>query len=194
MKRKIKKLAEIFYAESKDNLNITYEVYEYGFFSTLEILAAVITSMCIAAWFNMMTECIAFIFLFCVLRSYAGGFHFESFSICYIISSMITIGVLLFVKMCNIPLIIIWSLMGIFTTLFYIVEPISNAAKTINTEENVYFKKKLRYLLFIISALFFVSILVKQYRYASLISVAVTLTFLLMVMGKWKDKWNRGIL
>ena len=184
MKRKLKKIAEVLYSESKNNLNITYEVYEYGFLSTLEILVAVITSICIAVCFNMMAECIAFILLFCILRSYAGGFHCESFNICYIVSSLIIIGVLLFIKICNIPFIISWLLMSIFTTLFCIVEPIGDTEKIINTEESNYFKRKLKYLLFVIYGLFLAAMLLKQYNYANLILITVVLTFLLMLMER----------
>lgn len=188
MERIAKLLADRIY---RSGSQLSYETYQYGLQVALEMLAAIIASCGIAMYLDMKLECCLFLVMFSVLRSYAGGLHFSGFATCFCCSLMIIAETLLFVKTCEIPSKGLCVLMGFFTIAFWVTEPTNSKNKAVTDEESRYYKKKLRCALVFLCIAFLVTLFARQARYANLIVVTTMITFTLMLIGKWKARYER---
>jgi accessory gene regulator protein AgrB len=65
-----------------------YEIYEYGVKTSLELICSTITSLIISALIGQLIEGIFVICIFMTIRSCAGGLHFHSFLVCYLVSNI----------------------------------------------------------------------------------------------------------
>lgn len=173
----------------RNESGLSFEVYQYGLQVALEMLVVILTSCCIAIYLDMKMECCVFLAAFSVLRSYAGGLHFSGFIKCFLCSSVIVSGALLFVKTYTIPPTILCLLMGLFTMAFFVAEPVNSKNKLVTEEESKYYKKKLRTALALLFALFLTMLKMGWVRYANLIVVTTIITFALMLIGRWKDRY-----
>lgn len=187
MERIAKALADLVYQSESP---FCYEIYQYGLQVALEMLVALIAGCCIAVSLDMKLEGCIFLILFSVLRSYAGGLHFSGFLPCFLCSLMINAGALLFVKMCEIQSVGLCALMGFFTLAFWVTEPANSKNKAVTDKESEYYKKKLKRVLVFLCIVFLMTLFAGQTRYANLMVVTTMVTFVLMLIGRWKDRYE----
>lgn len=183
----MKKIAEIltsYVIEKGIVAEAEREVYFYGFQMGIELIFNIIVSILIAIKMNMIPQAAIFFLIFIPIRTYAGGFHFDSYFPCFILSIITYFGVLKLASVVTIPgfICIVGSILLIVFILFLF--PVQNIRHVLDDEEKIYFSKKLnRYLVFDILLLFGLFAL----KYENLMVVA-NLTFILivvtMVVGK----------
>lgn len=177
------------YAYKRDSLSsVSFETYEYAVQVTLEMLMGVLANIAIALCLNMKLEAVVFFFVFCVLRSYAGGLHLDKFSHCFLFSFAVTTGSMLLVKYMNVSLAVSGIMMGGGLIAFWLTKPVNDKNRDVNEEEDAYFKSKLRQSLSIITIAYFTTALLSFLRYSFLIALTVDVVYILMILGKWKNK------
>lgn len=172
---------------------MSLETYQYGLQVALEMLTGITASICIAVYLGMESESLLFLALFSVLRSYAGGLHFSGFGKCFLCSSALTAAVLLFVKFHTIPVFWLWTMMFVMTAAFYIAEPADSRNKSVTGEESDYYKGRLKRALAGVNLLFGGMMIGGLQNYAELIAATMTLTFVLLLVGRWKERYEGGV-
>lgn len=186
------KLAAYLFSQTED-AQVSIEVYKYSTQVTLEMLSGILASICIAVFLNMELECLIFLILFSVLRSYAGGVHLDKFRHCFLFSTMITVIVLMSVKYCYVPVRISGLMMGASIMVLWKVPASANKNRVVTETEAVYFRKKLMQAVLAVVIFFLVMLVCKAYKYVFLAALTITVTTVLMLVGKWKEEYkNRG--
>lgn len=185
---KLAKILAVYLSEHQEKAEFSFELYQYGIQVALEMLSAVLTGFLTAVFMEMTAEYIVFMILFFFLRSYAGGLHFAGFGKCFLCSLIITAGNLWVTKHYHIPIRVLCLMMAVFAAVLFIVKPVNSSNKEVTDEESRYFMRRLRMIL-ITTLLFFVfCIVIKQNKYATLTALTVMLTFILMLIGRWRER------
>lgn len=173
---------------SNIKLNEECKIYVYG----MEILFAYIVNIgsfiLIGMLLNMLSDAITFISVFFTLRAYAGGFHAKNYKRCYIMSCIILISILLFLKYFRIDIKWITVLMILSIIGIELLCPVSNENKKLNKREKAVFKRRNNIrLLFIVSVIMVLCIL-KRYQIMYSMMVAVIIVAMLAFVGLVKEK------
>jgi len=97
----MKKIVKKWIASLRSNDEISQDllsVYAYGMNILLEIAISVIITLIAAAWMGQVKEVIIVYFIVFLIRSYGGGFHFENFRSCLLVSVGFVILILIIHK------------------------------------------------------------------------------------------------
>lgn len=182
-------LADRFYEKSSFP-TVSYEAFKYVMEFTLEMAAGILASAIIAVGLKMRWETAAFLLIFWILRSYAGGIHLDKFSHCFIFSALVIAGTMAIVKYSCVPL---WFSHFLFMGgigAFMLTGPENDRNRKVDEEEDAYFKKKLRQSLFAIAVVYLICALMQNRKYTFLIAIAVGVVYVLMILGKVKNAEN----
>lgn len=163
------------------------ELYGYGFTITIEVGLFVLFSLFVSLYLHMFQEGILFFIIFAPLRSYAGGLHLDKFHSCFILSCLTFSGILLIVRDTHIPML--FSVIGLFIleAAVYVLYPVENINREVNSEENRYFKKKLKIFLVIDLLLALICVVLKIESYVFLITITFFMIVVTMILGKYKN-------
>lgn len=163
------------------------ELYEYGFTITIEVGLFVLFSLFVSLYLHMFQEGILFFIIFAPLRSYAGGLHLDKFHSCFILSCLTFSGILLIVRDTHIPML--FSVIGLFIleAAVYVLYPVENINREVDSEENKYFKKKLKIFLVIDLLLALICVVLKIESYVFLITITFFMIVVTMILGKYKN-------
>ena len=162
--------------------------YVYGFTVALEMCLSLIVSFIIAYKLHMIVEGIFFFAVFIPIRSYAGGLHFKQYYLCFILSCLTFSTVMLISSLLTWNMVYELIIFCALELIIYVLYPVENVNRIVDSEENAYFKRKLeKYLLvdFVIALIFFI---LKKEKYLVLIVVTLSLVIVTMSIGKIKNK------
>lgn len=162
------------------------ETYEYGFTITIEVGLFVLFCLFMMLYLHMSAEGIWFLIVFAPLRSYAGGLHLEKFHSCFILSCLTFFGVLVAVKYLQIP--IAYSLVSLLflEILVYMLYPVENINRKVDSEEDRYFRKKLKMFLVIDFMMAILFVACKNSSFLMLETIVFCIVVITMVIGKSK--------
>jgi len=166
------------------------EMYTYGFVIALEKGLSAIFSLFIAAILGMIIEGLLFFVIFIPLRAYAGGLHLEKFWSCFILSCLTFIIVLLTAKFITIPIYISFISIILFILFVYFLYPVENKNRIVQSDEDIYFKKKLMLYLIFNGIMAIVFLILGKDKYLSLITATLGIIVLTMIIGKYKNRNN----
>lgn len=163
------------------------ELYEYGFTITIEAGLFVLSCVLMSLYLHMYMEGIFFFLIFIPLRSYAGGLHLDKFRSCFILSCLTFFGILLIVRYVHIPMLFSFMTLFILEAAVYALYPVENINREVDSEENKYFKKKLKIFLAVDLLLAVICAVLKKECYVLLISATFFMMVLTMILGKYKN-------
>ncbi len=166
----------------------SYDVYRYSFLLLLEMTAGGITGIIIAMYMGIPIEAIIFIGVFFLLRSYAGGLHLETFLKCYFASTGILFIAFWLIKHWKAEVYVSVLLMLLFGGILIASNGCNSKNRSVSSKESVYFKKKLFLTMTLTSCLYLVFVIMGYGRCSLAVSLAVTISGLLMVLGKIKNE------
>lgn len=184
------KLAEYLFSQS-ETPQVSVEVFKYSSQVMLEMLSGIMASIIMAVCLNMKLECLVFLTIFSVLRSYAGGVHLGKFIHCFMFSTVITVIVLMSVKYCNVPASVSGIMMGGSIIILWKTPASVNENRAVTAEESAHFKARLKQAALVVVVIFGILLAYGNERYAFLVSLTAAVTTLLMIIGKWKDEYKR---
>ena len=163
------------------------ELYEYGFTMTIEVGLFVLSCLFVSLYLHMLMEGILFFLIFAPLRSYAGGLHLDKFHSCFVLSCLTFSGILLIVRYAHIPMLFSFIALFILEAAVYALYPVENINREVDSEENRFFKKKLKIFLAVDLLLAVICAVLKKECYVFLISVTFFMTVITMILGKYKN-------
>lgn len=163
------------------------ELYEYGFTMTIEVGLFVLSCLFVSLYLHMLMEGILFFLIFAPLRAYAGGLHLDKFHSCFILSCLTFSGILLIVRYVHIPMLFSFIALFILEAAVYALYPVENINREVDSDENRFFKKKLKIFLVVDLLLAIICAVLKKECYVFLISVTFFMIVITMILGKYKN-------
>lgn len=164
------------------------KIYEYGFVLFSEVGLFVMFCLIATVYLHMYVEGVFFFLVFAPLRSYAGGLHLEKFWSCFILSCLTFSIVLLLIKSIHMPPTALFFLLLLLELAVYGQYPVESPNRTVDQEEDRYFRRKLRRFLwidFMVGVLCLLTGLDVYLQEMVLIFLIVAVT---MLMGKIKNR------
>lgn len=161
------------------------EIYQFGFYQLLVFLCNIIVALVIFWWFDLFIEGLIFYVGYSTLRSYAGGFHFQSSVLCYIVSTAINFLVIFLLK--NIDLNFISSLITVGAILIiFCLAPMGTENKELDEIEQKVYRKKTLIVLGVMIVLLSLFILIHLYQYALVLFMVLWLSASMLLLGLLK--------
>lgn len=161
------------------------EIYQFGFYQLLVFLCNIIVALVIFWWFDLFIEGLIFYVGYSTLRSYAGGFHFQSSVLCYIVSTSINFLVIFLLK--NIDLNFISSLITVGAILIiFCLAPMGTENKELDEIEQKVYRKKTLIVLGVMIVLLSLFILIHLYQYALVLFMVLWLSASMLLLGLLK--------
>ncbi len=161
-------------------------IYLYGFQMGLELISNLIVSILIAMKMDMLPQAAIFFIVFIPIRSYAGGFHFEKYLHCFILSVVTYVGVLELSQILTIAGEIHVVADVVLLILVRYLFPVQNVRRMIDKDEKQYFSKKLQQILVADFVLIVVLLVLKKEDLLAVVSLTLVLIVVSMIAGKIK--------
>lgn len=162
------------------------KIYFYGFQMGLELIFNLSVSILIAIKMDMLPQAAIFFIVFIPIRSYAGGFHFEKYLHCFILSVVTYVGVLELSQILTIAGEIHVVADVVFLILVWYFFPVQNIHRMIDEDEKRYFSKKLQQILVADFVLIIVLLVLKKEDLLAVVSLTLVLIVVSMIAGKIK--------
>lgn len=147
MKHKIEKLVDKIY-QLEENPQYSKEIYLFGVEQGIMILLNIILSLVIGYLIGNLKGCVLFSLCYFSLRRYSGGYHAKKAKCCLILSMLLLVMNLIFIKYCkvSVAIIIIYMMANIVIFKF---SPIEALNKPLDKIEKIIYRKRARMLLLI---------------------------------------------
>lgn len=162
------------------------KIYLYGFQMGLELIFNLIVSILIAIKMDMLPQAAIFFIVFIPIRSYAGGFHFEKYLHCFILSVVTYVGVLELSQILTIAGEIHIVADVVLLILVRYLFPVQNVRRMIDEDEKRYFSKKLQQILVAEFVLIVVLLVLKKEDLLAVVNLTLVLIVVSMIAGKIK--------
>ena len=160
------------------------ELYKFGFLVALEKFIFLIICLTIAIYMNSFLMALIFFIIFIPLRSFAGGFHFDSYKLCFFMSCLVYIFCVFFGDFFCFSRMTYMIVVFLLELGIYYIYPVDHVNRMVDDEENIYFKKKLFFWLGIDIALAIVCMTFDNIEYLQVIVNAIFVVFITMILGK----------
>ena len=164
------------------------KICEYGIRQLFTVLLNIFSDVFIGILFGMVSESIIFLIAYMSLRRFAGGFHSRSPVMCYVYSMIIIAVNLWMAKIWFSDKMIINILLLIGSALIFLLSPVEDMNKPLDTLEYKVYRKKCFFILIIEIICYAVISLVNLRKAAIMISAAVFNLGLIVLLGKVKNK------
>lgn len=167
------------------------EIYAYGLHQGLLIILNVATTIIIGILFNMLWESMIFMISYIPLRTYAGGYHARTQCKCYLFSIAIIITSLLLIIIIPTTGFFILSLIITSGITIYVLAPVEDNNKPLDTIEKKSYKKLTKNILIIEILAILVLYILKFKNMSLVICIAIFILSCMLVIGKFKNKLRR---
>ncbi len=167
-----------------------FEIYKYGFQIGLEMSTCVIVSLLISVYLHMFPEFIVFIVAFVSLRTYMGGLHLNNFFSCFICSTAVQTGVLIWASEIQFPMYWSWIIILVCMGIILYIAPVDNVNRILEKDEKVYVYKKVVTILLCILSVGILFTFIKSRSFVSLIADTLFVIVVSAVLGKIKNYYE----
>lgn len=167
--------------------------YIYGIEITLSVIVSYVSVLVIGLLMNMFWESAVFLFLFVLMRRFAGGFHFRSQLACYIFMCITTPVILLTIKFAESDTVTCSAIMIISSLLLLILSPVPAIEKPLDKKEQVVYGRVARIIVVGVCVIYTILHVVQQLYLAKIITVTVCAVAIFSVLGKLKQMLYRII-
>ena len=167
------------------------ELYMFGFQTGLEFMSCLFASLTFALLTDHVVEYLVFMLVFMPVRSYTGGFHFDSFLNCFLGSCALIVLVIWMadLKLLNISL----TFAGIVVLLILIgkMRPVEHENRRVSEAEEAVFHNILLKVLCCVGVGAILFYVIESRKYLNLIFLTLLSVLISMLIGKvsqWKRK------
>jgi accessory gene regulator len=167
-----------------------YEVYQYGMLTGLEMTLCMAICTIIAIHLKSFLEFTVLIAVFFSLRAYVGGIHLKHYPTCLICSCLVITFLLVAAHSWNPDAHVAVSVTFFACTLINWLAPTATKERLNDSEEEAFFNKQRKRILFGIAALDIMFILLKLKVFWSLIMytmLVVLLSMIFEISKKWME-------
>lgn len=174
-----------------------HDLYLYAFHALISYTCSFATMFVIAMLMHRLIESVIFIFFFYPLRVYVGGFHAKTELKCYIISTIMFIGMILIDIVC-VPGIPVWTsiLLLVFSVIVVLLKaPVESENKPLSQGELRKYKMLARIICIIETCIIVVAValgLEQIYLYYAV--VGMTTTAILLILSARNSKISKCAL
>lgn len=169
-----------------------FDVYVYGFELLISSISSTVLIFLIGLLTHNILQTIAFLVTFILLRQFSGGYHANTYGVCFVVTLSVFGLVLLLANHIQIHLTAFWVLSVIGTFLLIGVAPIENPNKKIIPEQRNKFKL-ISVVLFILLILIAITLRDFAPRVSSTVFfVLMADLILLFIKTKRKEKTNES--
>lgn len=165
------------------------EIYQFGLESTLLKALHYVSMLIIGFCLNMLLETLAFQIVYAAIRAYAGGYHADTRGVCYLLSWITILSVLLIARFCpagTVAVVTAALTLSAFPVI-YKWAPVENSAKPLDDAECTHYRKRARRILVVISACALLAGLAFNSRFGLVAAEYLGLEALMMLLGLWKN-------
>ncbi|MGN0622261.1 MAG: accessory gene regulator ArgB-like protein [Porcipelethomonas sp.] len=162
-------------------------IYQYGINQMLSMLLNIITILALGLIFHMSAEAIVFTCAYIPVRIYAGGFHARTPFRCWILSALMLLAVLIFIKYVDISVYIYDMPAFIGAVLILIFSPVEDKNKPLDEKEKTVYKRRC---IFALAFELLVVVLLRFFQINSVsacIEMAWTTLSIMLITGKIKN-------
>lgn len=164
------------------------EEYIYGLEITISVLTSYLSVLIIGLFMGMVWESLVFLFLFVLLRRFAGGFHFSSQIACYTFTCIISATVLLVIK-CVVGNVIIYSSIMLVSSLtLLILSPVPSIEKPLDRVEKIVYRRIARGIVILVDIIFSILCMVHLLYWAKLVATTMCVIAISLIIGMIKQK------
>lgn len=165
------------------------EIYQFGI-RVLMLKAVHYASMLLVGLLlGMLPETIVFLIVYAAIRAYAGGYHADTRGVCYLLSWITILSVLLIARFCpagTVAVVTAALTLSAFPVI-YKWAPVENSAKPLDDAECTHYQKRARRILVVISACALLAGLAFNSRFGLVAAECLGLEALMMLLGLWKN-------
>lgn len=169
----------------------TVEIFVYGLRSIMFTSLNILSTFAIGMWFKDMTLSILFLTSYIPLRTYCGGYHANSYKLCYIFSIVLVVCMNLFVKM-NITsvksFILFLATLSVF--IIFLKSPIQSINKPLSQREISIYSKYAKRIVVIEYIVLLILLHLNFTKESACITFSLTVICVMMEMGY--IKWNKN--
>lgn len=166
-------------------------LYYYGMHQGIVMLLNILTALLIGFMFNSVPEVILYFTAYIPLRSYAGGYHAQTPQRCYFFSVMLITAILLAIKAFPVNAMICCIGVIINVIIIFILAPIEDKNKPFTEKEQVFFKKRTRFLLLLETAVFVITLPLHDTMISTCILMAFSTVTLMLILGHMKNRTTK---
>lgn len=167
-----------------------FPVYQFGMQSLIMKAAHIVSFLLIGLAFQRFVEVCIFTAAYVILRKYAGGYHAKTSMRCYLISCLIIIVLMLFIRLipqsivltCTVALLFICGI-----TIFCLV-PVDSSNKPLDRLEFKHYRKRARIILIIEIVIAIMFLLFHISGIAFMISLSLAVLTAMLVVGIIKNR------
>lgn len=116
-------------------LDEMFDIYVYGFELVLSFLFGVAVMLFIGIVSNRIFHTLIFLVVFVTLRSFTGGYHANSYGVCFMVTISIFVVTLLLAEYIHISWWYYWFLLSIGFPIIYIVAPVEHYNKPLEIND-----------------------------------------------------------
>lgn len=167
--------------DSEDN-----ELYIYGLQQGALIILNILTILFVGRMFGMLWQSVVFMVTYIPLRTYAGGYHARTQWGCYISSVALIIAVLLGIRFIPWTNFIIIKISIISGLIIYILSPVEDINKPLDSAEVKVYGKKARMILGFEFGVLILLIILRVKNMATCLSVSLLSLSMMLICGKIK--------
>lgn len=164
------------------------ELYEYGMVQGVILIINWLTAILIGVCFGMFWQPVVFLFLFTVVRIYAGGFHAGTQLQCYIYTSALQFVVMAAIKYLSISVLAYIILVGIAAVCLFFIAPVEAENKPMTAEEHQKYGRIARRNWCLEVGLLLVCYFLQWDMMCRCITVNFALLSILLILGKIEEK------
>ena len=183
--KKIESLADMI-VESDRYDSTEKEIIVYGLASAVEQVSGILATVVLGVLFGLLLESFVFLVSFSVIRMYAGGYHCEKPTHCYIISCGIMIAVLTIVKFTPMAYITSFSVILLLIAVPVILKfaPMGAENKPLDDVEKKYYRKKTLFYLSIECGMIFMLFIAGMQNTAFVVCLGIAISSFLVIVQK----------
>lgn len=162
------------------------EIIIYGLQMAMETMLMIITIVVLGFIFGLTKEVLLFFLSFSLIRTYAGGYHLESATACYIASSLVVLTFFMLLKFMNVDYMFLASSMMVIVSSIALFKyaPISTKNNPLDNDAKVHFRKKVIINLIIECIIISILLFNNFEYYAFIMSLGVFISGILVTVQK----------
>jgi len=164
------------------------ELYTYGLQQGALMLLNILTILFVGRMFGMLWQSVVFMITYIPLRTYAGGYHARTQLGCYISSVVLIVAMLLVIKFIPWTNFILITISIISGLIIYILSPVEDSNKPLDSTEVKVYGKKARMILGFEFGVLILMIVFGENSVAECLSVSLFTLGVMLVMGKFSTK------
>lgn len=165
------------------------EIYRFGLESVLLKAIHYVSMLFVGLLLGMLPETILFLITYAAIRAYAGGYHANTRGVCYVLSWVTILSVLLIARFSPVGITGVLAVAFIVLSfpVIFIFAPVENSAKPLDALECTHYKKRARITLMLLSSLGLILAFVLPGPLGLIMAECLALEAVMMLLGMWKN-------